>query len=192
MIPSCNEAGVLGVICGVVGTLQANEAIKWILEIGQPLKGRVVRFDALDLEFQEIRIAKDPHCAICGPHAQTKTIKSIENLCEKETVMQDDVSVEWVNELMKQGSDFQFIDVRNADEYAICHIKGTKLLPMSELPSRLNEIAKDKLTVLHCHHGGRSRRAVEFLKTQGYSQVKNLAGGIDRWAQAIDPSVPRY
>lgn len=106
--------------------------------------------------------------------------------------MTDDISVESVSEMMKKGDDFLFIDVRNPDEYAICQIKGTKLIPMGELGHRLNEIPKDKLVVLHCHHGGRSRRAVNFLKSQGYTQVKNLEGGIAQWSNAIDPSIPQY
>jgi adenylyltransferase/sulfurtransferase len=106
--------------------------------------------------------------------------------------MTNDVSVEWVDRIMKEGQDFCFLDVRRPDEYALCHIKGTKLVPMNELPQRLGEIPKDKLVVVHCHHGGRSKRAVAFLESQGYTQAKNLAGGIDRWSEAIDPTVPRY
>jgi rhodanese-related sulfurtransferase len=106
--------------------------------------------------------------------------------------MSDNVSVEQVNEMLKKGEDFLFVDVRNPDEYAICSIKGTKLIPLGELGHRLKEIPKDKLVVLHCHHGGRSTRAVNFLKSQGYTEVKNLEGGIDQWSLSIDPSVPQY
>jgi len=106
--------------------------------------------------------------------------------------MSDNVTVSYVHDLIKKGQDFVFVDVRNPDEYALCSIKGTKLIPMGELGHRLNEIPKDKLVVLHCHHGGRSMRAVNFLKGQGYDQVKNLEGGIDRWSIEIDQNVPRY
>lgn len=191
-IPNCAEGGVLGAVCGIIGTLQANEAIKWILGKGRSLTGCVLSLDALGMDFREIRIKKDPDCCLCGPNATLKELSSYELSCEKELPMSDDVSAEYVSSLLKQGHDFVFIDVRNPDEHAIGHINGTQLLPLPELPRRFQEIPRDKLVVLHCHHGGRSKRALDFLRSQGYSQIKNLAGGIDRWSQIIDPSIPRY
>lgn len=191
-IPSCAQAGVLGVVCGIIGTLQANEAIKWILQKGRHLTGRVVRFDALEMNYKELKLPKDPDCCVCGSNASLTKLVSYDTKCKKESAMSDDVNVEYVNGLLKEGRDFVFIDVRNQNEYDAGHIKGTILLPLGELQNRFQEIPKDKLVVLHCHHGGRSKRAVTFLQSQGYTQVKNLAGGIDDWSQFIDPSIPRY
>jgi molybdopterin/thiamine biosynthesis adenylyltransferase/rhodanese-related sulfurtransferase len=208
-VPSCAEAGVLGVICGIIGNIQATEAIKLIIGQGALLMGRLLRFDAMAMTFRELRIPRDPQCPVCGTHPTITALIDYQEFCglgrgettsdggatmspNNSTLGPDDVSVEQVKAMLNRGDDFVFVDVRNQDEREICAIPGTLLLPLPELADRYTEIPTNKLVVLHCHHGGRSKKAVQFLRSQGFTQVKNLAGGIDAWAEQADPKMARY
>jgi molybdopterin/thiamine biosynthesis adenylyltransferase/rhodanese-related sulfurtransferase/molybdopterin converting factor small subunit len=210
LVPSCAEGGVLGVICGIIGNIQANEAVKLILGKGNPLIGRLLLFDAMDMKFRELKLHRDPNCPICGDNPTIKELIDYNEFCgigrgeaegtsgdsiveKEETLTPDDITVEEVKARLDRGEKFAFIDVRNPDEYEICRIEGTKLIPLPELPQRFREIPDDVPVVLHCHHGGRSMRALKFLRSQGYkNDLKNMAGGIDEWAEKIEPAMPRY
>jgi len=210
LVPSCAEGGVLGVICGIIGNIQANEAVKLILGKGKPLMGRLLRFDAMDMSFREYKIPKDPNCPVCGKNPTiTKLIDynqfcgigrgedegySGDSIVEKvETGLgPDDISVETLKKMRDAKQDFVLVDVRNPDEFAICTIEGSVKLPLPDLPQRYQELPKDKLIVLHCKSGGRSGRALKFLRSQGYPKLKNVAGGINAWAEKIDPDMPQY
>jgi adenylyltransferase/sulfurtransferase len=210
MVPSCAEGGVLGVICGIIGNIQANEAVKLILGKGQPLMGRLLRFDALDMKFKEYKIPRDPNCPLCGPKPTiTKLIDYLEFcgvgrgeaagssgdsiVTPQETGLgPDDISVETLKHMRDRKEDFVLVDVRNPDEFAISEITGSVKLPLPDLPQRFQELPKDKLIVLHCKMGGRSARALGFLRGQGFKQLKNVAGGINAWAERIDTNLPQY
>lgn len=210
MVPSCAEGGVLGVICGIIGNIQANEAIKLIIGKGTPLMARLLRFDAMDMNFREYKIPKDPNCPVCGKNPTVTELIDYLQFCgigrgedsgssgdsiveeEEQGLGPDDISVDTLKKMRDRKDDFVLVDVRNPDEFQICAIDGTVKLPLPELPQRFKELPKDKLVVLHCHHGGRSLRALKFLQTQGFKQLKNLAGGIDSWAERIEPDMPRY
>ncbi|MGO9244209.1 MAG: molybdopterin-synthase adenylyltransferase MoeB [Verrucomicrobiia bacterium] len=210
LVPSCAEGGVLGVICGIIGNIQANEAVKLIIGKGKPLMGRLLRFDAMDMSFREYKIPRDPNCPVCGKNPTiTKLIDYLE-FCgigrgeeggssgdsivetKDEGLGPDDISVETLKKMRDAKQDFVLVDVRNPDEFAICTIDGSVKLPLPELPQRFQELPKDKLLVLHCKSGGRSGRALKFLRSQGYGKLKNVAGGINAWAERIDPNVPQY
>jgi adenylyltransferase/sulfurtransferase len=211
MVPSCAEGGVLGVICGIIGNIQANEAVKLILGKGQPLMGRLLRFDALDMKFKEYKIPRDPNCPLCGPKPTiTKLIDYLEFcgigrggetagssgdsiVTPQETGLgPDDISVETLKQMRDRKEDFVLVDVRNPDEFAISEITGSVKLPLPDLPQRFQELPKDKLIVLHCKMGGRSARALGFLRGQGFKKLKNVAGGINAWAERIDTNLPQY
>ncbi|MGD0016756.1 MAG: molybdopterin-synthase adenylyltransferase MoeB [Verrucomicrobiia bacterium] len=202
-VPSCAEAGVLGVVCGIIGNIQANETIKLIIGKGAPLMGRLLRFNALDMTFKEHKIPRDPDCPLCGKNPTITKLIDYNQFCglsrseiaakKQETGLgPDDIAVEQVKAMLDRKEDFAFVDVRNPDERTICKIEGTKLIPLPDLPQRLKELPKDKLIIFHCHYGGRSMRALKFLRSQGYTKLKNLSGGIDRWAERIEPNMPRY
>jgi len=175
-VPSCAEAGVLGVLCGIIGTIQATEAIKLILGQGEPLLGRLLRFNALAMSFREHRIPRDPNCPLCGRNPTITQLKEILMSCSL-----DDISVEQLKTMRERKEDFILVDVRDPDEFAVNEIAGSVKLPLPELPRRFGELPKDKLVVLHCKAGGRSTRALKFLREQGYTRLKNLAGGIEAW-----------
>lgn len=177
-VPSCAEAGVLGVLCGIIGSIQATEAIKLILGQGEPLLGRLLRFNALAMSFREHRIPRDPNCPLCGRTPTITQLKEITMTCSP-----DDVSVEQLKTMRERKEDFILVDVRNADEVALNEISGSVKLPLPDLPQRFSELPKDKLIVLHCKAGGRSARALKFLREQGYTRLKNLTGGITAWEQ---------
>lgn len=187
--PSCEQAGVFGAICGIIGSFQASEALKIILGIGDTMLGRLMRVDVLQMQFNVFKISKDPSCAACSKVATINKENIAMSNMQNEL---DDISVEDVRDMRERGECFVFIDVRNQGEQEICRIDGTVLIPMGEFAKRFNEIPTDQLVVLHCHHGGRSKRALEFLRAQGYTKIKNLAGGIDRWADVVDPSMAKY
>ena len=210
LVPSCAEGGVLGVICGIIGNIQANEAIKLIIGKGKPLMGRLLRFDAMDMTFREYKIPKDPNCPVCGKNPTITELIDYNQFCgigrgeeggtsgdsiveqKDEGLGPDDISVEQLKKMRDAKEDFVLVDVRNPDEFEISVIEGSVKLPLPELPQRFKELPKDKLLAVHCKMGGRSARAVNFLKTQGYTKVKNVAGGINAWAERIDPNVPQY
>lgn len=210
LVPSCAEGGVLGVICGIIGNIQANEAVKLIIGRGTPLMGRLLRFDAMDMTFREYKIPRDPNCPVCGKNPTvTKLIDYLEfcgvgrgeaggtsgdSIVEAEDtgLGPDDITVHQLKQMLDRQEDFLLVDVRNPDEFAISQIEGSVKLPLPELPQRFQELPQDKLIVLHCKMGGRSARALQFLRSQGYQKLKNVDGGINAWAQEIDPDLPQY
>jgi len=198
LVPSCAEGGVLGVLPGIIGSLQANEVIKLILGAGDPLIGRLLLFDALRLRFRELKLKKDPNCPICSAHPTQTGLIDYEQFCgiapEAEEPEEADFDIQ-VDELARwrdQGRDFTLLDVRNPMEYEIARIEGAKLIPLHELRDRLNEIDTAADLVVHCHHGPRSAQAVGFLRQMGFARARNLAGGIAAWSREIDPEVPQY
>jgi adenylyltransferase/sulfurtransferase len=198
LVPSCAEGGVLGVLPGIIGSLQANEVIKLIVGAGDPLIGRLVLFDALKMKFRELKLRKDPNCPVCSDHPTQKGLIDYEQFCgitpEPEGSVEDDFEIE-VTDLKKwldEGRPVTVLDVRNPEEYAIARIEGSKLIPLHELKDRLGELDPAATIVAHCHHGMRSARAVQFLRQMGFDRSINLAGGIDAWSDEVDSSVPRY
>lgn len=198
LVPSCAEGGVLGVLPGVVGTLQATETIKIILGKGETLAGRLLLFDALKMRFRELKLRKDQNCPICGNNPTVKELIDYEAFCglgrgEAESLgKENEITVAELKHALEGGDNVNLIDVREPNEYEICHIEGSKLIPVSEIPNRVNEFSLTDEYVFHCHTGVRSAWAVSFLRQLGFKRVKNLKGGIDAWAEQIAPSMPRY
>ena len=194
-VPNCAAAGVLGAICGTLGSIQATEALKLILGQGESLLGRLLRYDALAMTFRQLQIPKDPQCPACGTKPTLTKLIDYAAFCgigQGTTTMNatpDDISVETLKQMRDDRQDFVLVDVRNPDEVAICEITGSVKLPLPELPQRFQELPKDQLIVLHCKMGGRSARALQFLRGQGYANLKNVAGGITAWVERIDPSL---
>ena len=196
LIPSCAEGGVLGVLPGIIGTLQALETIKIIIGKGDTLVGRLVLFDALSFSFRELKLQKNPECPICGDHPTIHELIDYEEFCGVPTADRDEdgdseISVEELKAKLDRGDDFELIDVREPHEYEIVNI-GARLIPLRELPERTQELSPAKDIVVHCKTGERSGRAVKFLKGVGFKRVKNLVGGIQAWATRIDKSLPKY
>lgn len=202
LVPSCAEGGVLGVLPGVIGTIQATEAVKLIMGIGEPLIGRFLIYDALRMKFRELKLKKDPDCPVCGTHPTVTALIDYEQFCgvapASEPAMSAQESHETeidVNELKRKidaKDDFYLLDVREPNEFKIGRIPGSTLIPLGEVPQRFQEIPKDTEIVVHCKMGGRSAKAAAFLRQQGFKTVKNLKGGITDWSDKIDPSVPKY
>ena len=200
-VPGCGEAGVLGALCGVVGSLQALEALKLITGIGEPLRGRLLTYDALAQSFRTLTLARDPQCPLCGT---APTIRNIEPsrytliACAPPPPMSDtahplEISVTEAKRLLDESPcGVMLIDVREPYEVEIAQVKGAELIPMRQIPERLRDLPKDEHLLIMCHHGGRSMRVTEFLRAQGLTAVSNIAGGIDAWAEEIDPSLRRY
>jgi adenylyltransferase/sulfurtransferase len=205
LVPSCAEAGVLGVLPGVIGTIQATEAIKLVLGAGEPLVGRLIVYDALRMRFRELRLPKDPDCPICGTRPAITELRETAAFCETRVQPGSDQGQTGV----RPGSDHQMtvgelkaridagdapviLDVREPFEAAICCIPGSRLIPLGDLARRLNELNPGAEIVVHCKSGGRSTKAVALLRDQGFSNAANLSGGILRWISEIDPSLPRY
>jgi sulfur-carrier protein adenylyltransferase/sulfurtransferase len=203
MVPSCAEGGVLGVLPGIVGTIQAMEAIKLLLGIGEPLVGRLLMFDALKMRFRELKLARDPDCPVCGDSPTVTTLIDYERFCGIEPDAkgpnsmdegETELSVHDLKELVDQGSAVELIDVREPYEWDIGNLgpQGARLIPLGELPRRFEEIDREADVVLYCRSGARSARAADFLRGQGFRRVRNLVGGILSWSDEIDPDIPRY
>jgi molybdopterin/thiamine biosynthesis adenylyltransferase/rhodanese-related sulfurtransferase len=207
LVPSCAEGGVLGILPGIIGTLQAAEAVKLILEKGNPLIGRLLFLDVLEMQPREMKLRKDPACPICGENATIKALIDYEEFCGigrgelglEETTKRDEpdedvmeINIDQFKEMLDNGNDVVVLDVREYHEYDICNIEGSVLIPLGEIADRLDELNQDDEIVVHCHNGGRSMRATQFLRDKGFKNVKNLAGGIDAWAEKFDPDMPRY
>lgn len=197
LIPSCAEAGVLGVLPGIVGTIQATEAIKLILGIGETLVGRLLLIDALTMNFRSMQLKPDPQCPACGTHEITELI-DYEQFCGQE-VMTDkknedvgSISARELSERIAGGDTLNIVDVREPFEWQIAKIPGARLIPMREVMSHLDELRSGKPTVLYCHSGVRSLRVARDLAAAGISGLLNLEGGIDAWSRDVDPTVPRY
>ena len=197
LVPSCAEGGVLGVLPGIIGTIQALETIKLILGIGEPLIGKLLLFDALKMKFREINLRKDPECPVCGENPTIKELIDYEAFCgiTPEQILREsglEVTPEELKAKLENGEDIILIDVREPVEYEINRIEGSKLIPLSKLPEKVNELDQTREIILYCKMGGRSARAVQLLRELGFTRVKNLAGGIDAWIEKIDPTMPRY
>ncbi len=195
LVPSCAEGGVLGILPGLVGLIQATEAIKLILGQGDPLVGRLLLVDALGMHFRELKLRRNPDCPVCGDHPTVTELIDYEGFCGISTATEPEipeVSVLDYKAERDQGKDVFLLDVRNPDEFDICRIEGSLLIPLGELEGRLGELDSAKDIVVHCKSGARSAQAVELLMEKGFPQVRNLAGGILAWSEQIDPSVPQY
>ena len=195
LVPSCAEGGVLGVLPGIIGSIQAMETIKLILGVGEPLIGRLVLFDALKLQFRELRLEKDPDCPVCGRHPTITALIDYEAFCgigAEPSYEGAEISAEQLKDEWHRNPELLVIDVRDPHEHAIAHIDGARLIPLSELPDRLGELDGHREIVTHCHHGARSLKALEILKAAGFPKVRSLRGGIDAWAVNVDRSLPRY
>jgi molybdopterin/thiamine biosynthesis adenylyltransferase/rhodanese-related sulfurtransferase/molybdopterin converting factor small subunit len=198
LVPSCAEGGVLGILPGTVGLIQATETVKLILGIGEPLIGRLVLYDALAMRFRELKLRRNPECPVCGDHPTiTKLIDyqefcGIPNQTHEEKPMEGDIEPTEVKAKIDRGDRFVLIDVREPHEYQICNIPQAKLIPLGDLPKRVNELNSADEIVAHCKSGMRSAKAVDFLKQAGFKKVRNMKGGILAWSDKVDPTVPKY
>jgi len=197
MVPSCAEGGVLGVLPGIVGCIQATEILKLAIGKGSSLVGRLLLFNALDMKFRELKLRRDPECPVCGEHPTIKELIDYEMFCgivpEPVTANPDEVTVQEMKKALDDPKlGIKVIDVREPDEYEIAHIDGVPLLPMSQLQQRFTELDPNAQYYIHCKVGIRSLQAVGFLKQQGFKYLKSVKGGINAWAEEIDSNVPRY
>ena len=198
LVPSCAEGGVLGILPGLVGVIQATEVIKLILGKGEPLIGRLLLIDALDMRFRELKLRKNPDCPVCGTHPTDHQVDRLQRILRNsrrgEASGNDGVAEMQVEELKRRldaGDDLFVLDVREPHEYQICNIGG-HLIPLGDLPKRVNELDSSQEIVAHCRSGVRSAKAVDFLRQAGFKKVHNLAGGILAWADRVDPKMPKY
>ena len=199
MVPSCAEGGVLGLLPGTIGLLQATEAVKLIIGQGKSLMGRLLLFNALDMSFRELKIRRDPACPICGDHPTIKELIDYEQFCgvgrgQEEAVASAgaEIDVQTLHEWFEAKKKFVLIDVREPNEWEIAHIEGAKLIPLGQIAARVNELDSADEIVLQCHHGMRSARAQAALAKFGFKKTYNLAGGIDAWATEVETNMPRY
>jgi molybdopterin/thiamine biosynthesis adenylyltransferase/rhodanese-related sulfurtransferase len=194
VVPSCAEAGVLGVLPGVIGSIQATETIKLLVGAGDTLVGRLLLYDALEMRFREMRLRKDPRCPICGEHPTIRELQDYDALCGVKPHADDglEITVRELSERLGRGEDLLVVDVREAFELAIASFPDALHVPLRAVAARAGELPRDRLVVLACHTGRRSMRALEILREQGFTRLKNLAGGIDAWSREVDSSVPRY
>ncbi|MBN7798714.1 molybdopterin-synthase adenylyltransferase MoeB [Parahaliea mediterranea] len=191
LVPSCAEGGVMGMLPGIIGSMQALEVVKLVLGRGKPLIGRLLLFDGLGGEWRSLTVDKDPHCALCGPGASIdRPIAYTPDCAGAEAPAQ--VSAEEVAARLAADGSLQLVDVREPQEYAIAHIPGSVLIPLGELEGRLAELDPARPCILTCHRGGRSLRAHALLRLAGYRDLQVLAGGVEAWARRVDPSMPRY
>jgi adenylyltransferase/sulfurtransferase len=204
LVPSCAEGGVLGVLPGIIGLIQATEATKLILGIGEPLIGRFLIYDALKMRFRELKLRKDPDCPVCGTHPTVTQLIDYDQFCGVRPEAPAAVATsggavnEWeitpveLKRRLDAGEELQIVDVREPNEYQINKIPGTTLIPLGELPRRYQELDLDREIILHCKMGGRSAKAQDFLRTVGVPNTKNLKGGVLAWIDQVDPSQPKY
>ena len=196
LVPSCAEGGVLGVLPGIIGSLQANEAIKLVLGIGESLVGRLLVFDALTVRFREMRLQKNADCPVCSAEPTVTGLIDYEAFCGLDQVESEadeiNITVSQLQRRQEQGRRPLLVDVRTPREWQVCRLDGAQLLPLHELTGRWQELDGEQEIVVYCHHGHRSARAVEFLRRAGLKHVRNLTGGIDAWSKEIDPGVPLY
>jgi molybdopterin/thiamine biosynthesis adenylyltransferase/rhodanese-related sulfurtransferase len=197
LVPSCAEGGVLGILPGLLGVIQATEVIKLILGSGDPLIGRLLLVDALGMTFRQLKLRKNPDCPVCGTHPSLTKLIDYEQFCgirgEEAEVAADtsDIQVEELKRRLDAGDDIFVLDVREPHEYQICNIGG-QLIPLGDLPKRLSELDSSREIVAHCRSGVRSGKAVDLLRQAGFKKVRNLAGGILAWADRVDPKMPKY
>jgi sulfur-carrier protein adenylyltransferase/sulfurtransferase len=200
LVPSCAEGGVLGVLPGIIGTIQATEAIKLIVGKGEPLIGRFLIYDALRMRFRELKLRKDPDCPVCGTHPTVTALIDYEQFCGVTPAAEDSVSKTITDEMqprelkerLDRGEPIVIVDVREPQEYQINRIEGSRLIPLGELPQRFEELDENAAIVMQCKSGVRSAKATGFLRSIGFKNVRNLAGGILGWIDQVDPSQPKY
>ena len=199
LVPSCAEGGVLGVLPGIVGAIQANETIKIILGARDTLVNRLLVFDAWQMKFRELKLRKDPQCPVCGEQPTIKELIDYEAFCglsqaaETQPATLEQITATELKQLLDRGENIQVIDVREPSEYQIAKIEGTKLIPLAQVVNRMNEIDPGRQTVVHCKGGVRSAKAIEALQRAGFSgRLINLRGGITAWSNEVDPNVPKY
>jgi sulfur-carrier protein adenylyltransferase/sulfurtransferase len=198
-VPSCAEGGVLGILPGIIGVIQATEAVKLIIGQGEPLLGRLLHYDALQMTFKTYKVRRNPKCPICGDNPTIKNLIDYEQFCgvgaqpaAASTAAAADVTVEDLKRRLDRGESVFILDVRNAPEIAICRIAGSTVIPLPELPRRFRELDAEMEIVVHCKSGMRSAKAAAFLREQGFAKVRNLTGGILEWAAKIDKTMPTY
>ena len=203
LVPSCAEGGVLGVLPGVIGVIQATEAIKLLTGVGEPLVGRFLLYDALKMRFRELKVPKDPECPVCGKNPTVTKLIDYEQFCgihpaapEPTTMTASanglDITAVELKQRLDRGDKLRVIDVREPNEYQINRIPGSELIPLGELPRRYAELNPEDELVMHCKMGGRSAKAADFLRSVGFKHVLNLKGGILDWVDKVDPSQPKY
>ena len=202
LVPSCAEGGVLGILPGTIGLIQATEAVKLIIGIGEPLIGRLVLYDALGMRFRELKLRRNPECPVCGDHPTVTKLIDYQQFCgiPEQQPAAPAVSASAPGEIdpvevkakLDRGDRFVFIDVREPHEYQICSIPGTRLIPLGEVPKRVNELNPADEIVVHCKSGVRSGKAADFLRQAGFKNVLNMKGGILAWSDKVDPRVPKY
>jgi adenylyltransferase/sulfurtransferase len=198
LVPSCAEGGVLGILPGAIGVVQATEAVKLILGIGEPLVGRLMLYDALGMSFREMKLRKDPGCPVCGENPTVTELIDYEEFCgipQANAVAQEngvpEITVKELKQKMDDGEPINVLDVREPHEYEVANI-GVKLVPLGELPRRLAEFDQNGSFAIHCKTGARSANAVKLLQDAGFGNVYNVKGGITAWSEEVDPSVPKY
>ncbi len=203
LVPSCAEGGVLGVLPGIIGVIQATETIKLLTGIGEPLIGRFLIYDALRMKFRELKLKRDPECPVCGDHPTVTKLIDYDEFCgirpdvtaEAAAVAagnQWEISAVELKARLDKGDKLFILDVREPNEYQICKIEGSTLIPLGEVPRRYQELPKDVEIICQCKMGGRSQKALDFLRTVGFTNMKNLKGGILDWIDKVDPSQPKY
>ena len=209
LVPSCAEGGVLGILPGTIGLIQATEAVKLILGVGEPLIGRLLLYDALAMRFRELKLRRNVECPVCGDNPSIHELIDYHQFCgvpnpsevapvtEQQAqaggYMSDtEIDAVALKARLDRGDKFQFIDVREPNEYQIASIPGAKLIPLGDVPKRVGELDPNTEVIVHCKMGGRSAKACDFLRQSGFKNVKNMLGGITAWSDKIDPSVPKY
>src|SRR6202790_2847157 len=206
LVPSCAEGGVLGILPGTIGLIQATEAVKLILGVGESLVGRLLLYDALAMRFRELKLRRNTECPVCGDHASIHELIAYHEFCgvptpsevapvaEQQAGFMSDTEIDAValKARLDRGDKFQFIDVREPNEYQIASIPAATLITLGDVPKRVGELAPNIEVIVHCKMGGRSAKAADFLRQSGFKNVKNMLGGITAWSDKIDPSVPKY
>ena len=197
MVPSCAEGGVLGMLCGTIGSLQTTEAIKLITGTGDVMIGRMLVYDALEMKFRELKVRKDPECPVCGKNPTVTELIDYDAFCGvtpdvADAAAQSQLTPKEVKALLDAGRDVAVIDVREPHEWDIVHLEGAKLIPMNDVVDRVSEIPQNGDVIVMCKVGQRSANVLQWLHSIGLTHVKHLAGGIDAWAREVDPGLPRY
>jgi len=196
LVPSCAEGGVLGILPGVVGGIQANEALKVLLGVGEPLVGRLLLYDALAMRFDEVTLRRDPECPLCSPRATIHELQDYPAFCGtkrgEDAGPVEEIGAAELKRRLDAGEPLEILDVREPHEWAICRIPGARLVPLGSLAGRMHELEPDRTYVLQCRSGVRSARAADLLRQAGFRQVLNLRGGVLAWAREVDPSMPTY
>ena len=197
LVPSCAEGGVLGILPGIIGLVQATETVKLILGAGQPLVGRLMLYDALAMKFRELKLRRDPDCPMCGDHPTITELIDYQQFCgipqhQEPVPVTGEIDAVELKAKLDRGDDFKLIDVREPHEFQICRIPGSTLIPLGELAKHLHELDQSAEYVMHCKMGGRSAKAVDLMKQSGFKKVRNMTGGILAWSDKVDPTVPKY